>query len=104
MACSSRDIEVATTIRDQIFTMNPIVAMSWGMHSPAVIPSTTQHMGGLSFRVNGAKVKGRVAVYLDFSDTYTLAVHVGNSPDAKHVMRDVYAFDLNKLIDEIVET
>ena len=100
----SESLHVAKTIRDQIIAVDPMAAMSWGMSSCVAIPASRKHLGGLSFRVYGRKVTGRVAVYLDPSDTYIVAIHPLNSPDASEVRRDVYCDQLTDIIDRLVET
>ena len=103
--------EIAYTIRDQIKALDPWALMAWGVDQMSLIyaqnPASGMgdaHLGGLSFRHRGAKMKGYVWVCLDPSDTYRVYFYKGlsNSHLVKEV-RDVYVEDLVNVIDSEIE-
>jgi len=75
--------------------------MSWGSHDTQALEETSEYRGGLVFRTQGFKHKGKVFVWLSWMDTYVLEF-LPDSGD-KTVIRDVYFDNLTFAIDRNVE-
>lgn len=75
--------------------------MSWGAQDPKALEETSQYRGGLVFRTQGFKHKGKVFVWLSWLDTYVIEF----LPDKgeKTVIQDIYYDNLTFAIDRNVE-
>lgn len=116
--------QIAKIIRQQIFSGNKLVPMSWGMRKLYALPSEkTEHgfqRGGLQFDVNGRKLRGRVVVRYMANDLYTIEFLKRSRkriqiPGMKKyfyqtewktvkVSADVYADMMKRMIDKTVES
>lgn len=72
MSTTSRTMEIATTIMDQINYADRSALMAWGAKSFAAVSESKEFAGGLSFQVNGLKHQGWVTVKLRWVDDYTI--------------------------------
>jgi hypothetical protein len=106
-----RALSIANTIISQIKASDPYALMAWGTSKPCPILESKKDigyvLGGVSFKVRGAKVKrgGIVYVYLMANDTYI--VRVGRLYNYKwteiKTVQGVYCDTLMNTIDEIIE-
>ena len=80
-----------------ILLMNPTILMSWGFKSPRVIQN------GLSFLVNGFKLKGKVSIqYNEGQDLFDIYLLDENNKTVDTINM-VYFDQLVEVIDERVE-
>tara|TARA_Y100000004_G_C8825336_1_gene373761 strand:+ start:115 stop:462 length:348 start_codon:yes stop_codon:yes gene_type:complete len=109
-----RHIEIASTIRDQILTLDPYALMAYG--ASKFVALSKEHakdlaaLGGLKFKVNGLKHKGHVIISLMGNDTYTVRTCkitlTGKNAGRvvfKEEAEDVYADQLIDILDRFVE-
>lgn len=90
-----QSLEIANTIRQQLFGTGTVKVWSWGAHNWVAIPN------GLLFKVQGFIFKGYVAINLMPDDTYTIKL----VKDQKIVKEfsDVHFDEMVDLIDVNVE-
>lgn len=89
------NIEIAKTIRTQLFAHGKIKVWSWGSHAWTAINN------GLAFKVQGFKLKGVVKIVLMPSDTYKIEFIKAGKVIKE--LTDVYFDQLTDLIDATVE-
>jgi hypothetical protein len=107
-AVYSSDTPPAERVKASILAADPSALVTWGAEDFKPVPAVAGvHLGGLSFRVNGAK-SGRaiVTVTLAIDDTTTVVIArmsgtVGCTPMAQR--ENVPGFELMKTIDCIIE-
>lgn len=73
METTTRTMEIARTIIEQIKSGDRSALMAWGANSFCAISESKVHEGGVSFKVNGLKHKGWVKVCLTWADVYDVA-------------------------------
>ncbi len=75
--------------------------LSWGASELTALEETHEYRGGICFRTQGFKHKGKVFVWLSWLDTYVLEF----LPDKgeKKVIDDIYFDNLTFAIDRNVE-
>jgi len=104
--------QIAQTILAQISASDPAALLAWGMEKPEAIrdfkaPDTGMYyLGGVAFRVNGAKVGiAVVTVLLNGRDMYdiTITLPLHNGPVKIKSFTDVYCDQLEELIDGAIE-
>lgn len=91
----NQSMEIAKTIKEQLFAINRTIVWSWGANSWTVVEN------GLAFKVQGFKFKGVVKITLTPFDTYKVEFI-----KAKKVVEeypDVYFDELINIIDAYVE-
>ena len=88
----TRNQEIATTIRSQLYTMDTHAMMCFGVNQFLAVEN------GLQFRASGSKVKrgGRVEIKLNGKDLYDVEVFRVVKFEKKVIKRveDVYVEDL----------
>jgi len=103
-------LEIANTIRDQILASDRSAMMAWGSQQLAALPEKLLapgkvQLGGLQFKVNGAKFKGFVIVRLMGDDTYTIVLRKVRGAKVSDIktLDDVYCDTLMTTIDQLIE-
>lgn len=91
----TRTLEIANTIRQQLYGMGKVRVWSWGSHAWTAINN------GLSFKVQGFKFKGVVRIVLMPSDTYKIEFVKSNTV-VKECL-DVFFDEMVNVIDDFVE-
>ncbi len=106
----SRSLEIAKTIRQQILFGDPAALMAWGAEKFMALPEQKLafgkvQLGGLQFKVNGAKFRGFVIVRLMGNDTYTIVLRKvrGATITDLSTTEDVYCDELMTTIDRLIE-
>ena len=99
---------IAREIRSQLVASasRKIMVMCWGATDFSGTTRGTylpDALGGLTFKVQGAKHKGYVAVLLMPSDTYTVLL-MNKDGAITETLDDVYCDNLTEVIDQRVET
>jgi hypothetical protein len=94
--------EIAQTIVQQVKAFDPYAFMAWGAEKMQVIPAQGAVLGGLAFKMNGAKLKGYVRVSLMACDTYTLEFLDKRGVAVKE-LEDIYCDQLMHAIDSVIE-
>lgn len=83
-----------------ILTLTPYIPMSWGI-DPS---SLKQIKNGVSFHVQGLKLKGTVEiVYNEASDYFNVSFVKDENPTERETVEDVAFDELIRVIDEKVE-
>ena len=72
MSTSTKTMEIARIILNQINYADRSAMMAWGAKNHAAVSESKEFQGGLSFQVNGLKHKGWVTVKLRWVDDYTI--------------------------------
>lgn len=106
------NMEIAKTILDQLGWQGQAVIWSWGARDYAAMNEQErfgdQMLGGLKFKVSGARYKGSVIVWLVANDTYTVEFGHFSRKKMEFVTKDkienVYCDELAVRIDERVES
>lgn len=116
--------QIATTIRNQIqagtdrrgLNRGSHCMACWGTNKLAVIPANDDpenfHLGGLQFKVQGAKHRGFVEVTLLGNDTYRINIFTRRKVRGKMEMKTTTKYDesglycdqLTEIIDSEVES
>jgi len=79
--------------------------MCWAARKFFTLPedATNGFLGGLQFSISGAKLRGKVRVWLHASDTYTLHF-INLRGKIVETVSDVYCDELAEIIDRHVES
>jgi hypothetical protein len=93
---------IANTIREQIFVTDPMALWAWGATNFTSLHNDGVILGGLGFKVRGAKFKGIVKVKLMPSDTYNVELETLKGV-VKKIITDVYCDQLMTIIDREIE-
>ena len=72
METTSRTMEIAQIILDQIKYADRSALMAWGAKNFSAISESKDYEGGLTFQVNGLVHQGWVKVCLRWVDDYTI--------------------------------
>jgi len=91
----TQSLEVAKTIQAQLLGISKVKVWSWGAHAWTVIKD------GLSFKVQGFKFCGKVAITLTPFDTYQIKFIKAKKVIEEH--HDVYFDEMVDIIDNYVE-
>lgn len=83
METSSRTMEIAKTIIEQINHADLSALMAWGANSFCAISESKEFEGGVSFKVNGLIHKGWVKICLRWVDDYTIIFINKNREEVK---------------------
>jgi hypothetical protein len=107
---TNESLQIATTIIQQIKATDCFSLMAWGARDYVALNEGEQSeigfiLGGVQFTVSGAKVKGKVLVYLMGDDTYTVRVGKIRKCEWKDIkiVEGVYCDTLMSVIDNIIE-
>lgn len=100
METTSRTMEIAQIILDQIKYADRSALMAWGANSFSALSETKEFQGGLSFKVNGLTHKGWVKVCLRWVDDYTI-VFINKNREVVKTFEGAYCDMLVDVIDWI---
>ena len=100
METSSRTMEIAKTIIEQINHTDRSALMAWGANSFCAISESKEFEGGVSFKVNGLVHKGWVKVCLRWVDDYTI-IFVNKNREVVKTFEGAYCDMLVPVIDWI---
>ena len=100
MTTSTRIMEIAQTILEQIKYADRSALMAWGANSFCAISETTEFEGGVSFKVNGLKFKGWVKIGLTYKDDYSI-IFINKKREVTKITEGVYYDMLVEVIDWI---
>lgn len=100
METSTRTMEIAQTILNQIKYAENSALMAWGAKNFSAISESKDYEGGLAFQVNGLVHKGWVKVCLRWVDDYTIIFINKNREEVKKV-EGAYCDMLVEVIDWI---
>lgn len=100
METSSRTMEIAKTIINQINYADRSALMAWGANSFCAISESKEFEGGVSFKVNGLVHKGWVKIGLRWVDDYTI-VFINRNREVIKTVEGVYCDMLVDVIDWI---
>jgi hypothetical protein len=93
----NQSIEIATTIRKQLFAFGKMKVWSWGANS------WSAGNDYLQFKVQGFKFKGLVKITLHPCDYYIIEFLKTNSNELVHKIEMCYFDEMTTNIDEYVE-
>lgn len=109
----SHSLQIAKTIREQIFTLTPKpILWSWGASAWRIvgenqidIGDNKKYEGGLLFYVRGHHHKGQVLITLDSMDLYTVTLgHLRKGKlNIKKQFTHVYFDELSEILDSSIE-
>jgi hypothetical protein len=104
------NLEIANTILDQIRATDRMALWAWGAKDFMALNGSDDKakevsLGGVQFKVNGAKHKGTVVVNLMANDTYTVTIGSVRKGEwkVKTITDDVYCDNLMEIIDGLIE-
>ncbi|MCM0666394.1 hypothetical protein [Flavobacterium tyrosinilyticum] len=100
METSSRTMEIAKTIINQINYADRSALMAWGANSYCAISESKEFEGGVSFKVNGLVHKGWVKVCLRWIDDYTI-IFINKNREVVKTYEGAYCDMLVPIIDWI---
>jgi hypothetical protein len=100
METTSRTMEIAQIILDQIKYADRSALMAWGANNFCALIETKEFQGGLSFKVNGLTHKGWVKVCLRWVDDYTI-VFINKNREVVKTFEGAYCDMLVPVIDWI---
>jgi hypothetical protein len=100
METTTRTLEIAQTIREQINYADKWALMAYGSKNYIALRESKEYQGGLQFSVNGFHHKGIVRIQLKWIDTYTISFLNKKSKIVKEV-EDVYCDMLVDILDYI---
>jgi len=100
METSSRTMEIAKTIINQINYADRSALMAWGANSYCAISESKEFEGGVSFKVNGLVHKGWVKVCLRWIDDYTI-IFINKNHEVVKTYEGAYCDMLVPVIDWI---
>lgn len=72
MTTSTRTMEIAQTILEQIKYADRSALLAWGAKNFSAISESKEFEGGLAFQVDGLVHKGWVQICLRWADDYTI--------------------------------
>ena len=100
MESTSKTMEIAQTILDQIRFTDKWALMSWGASNFSAINESKEFQGGLTFQVNGLTHKGWVKVCLRWVDDYTI-IFINKNREVVKTFEGAYCDMLVPVIDWI---
>lgn len=100
MESTSRTMEVAKTIINQINYADRSALMAWGANSFCAISESKEFEGGVSFKVNGLIHKGWIKVCLRWVDDYTI-IFINKNREVVKTFEGAYCDMLVPVIDWI---
>ncbi len=100
MESTSKTMEIAKTIIEQIKYADKWALMAYGSKNFLALLESKDYQGGVQFQVNGYHHKGVVRIQLKWIDTYTISFLSKNGETVKEV-EDVYCDMLIDILDWI---
>lgn len=100
MATTTRTMEIAQIILDQIKYTDRSALMAWGAKNFSAISESKDFEGGLAFQVNGLYHKGWVKICLRWADDYTI-IFINKNREVVKTFEGVYFDMLVQVIDWI---
>jgi hypothetical protein len=100
METTSRTMEIAKTIIEQINYADRSALMAWGANNFCAISNSKEFEGGVSFKINGLKFKGWVKIGLTYKDDYSV-LFINKKREVAKTVEGVYCDMLVEVIDWI---
>lgn len=100
METTTRTMEIAQTILDQIKYADRSALMAWGAKNFSAISESNEFEGGLAFQVNGLQHKGWVKICLRWADDYTI-IFINKNREIVKTFEGAYCDMLVDVIDWI---
>jgi len=100
METTSRTMEIAQTILEQIRYADRSALMAWGARNFSAITESKEFQGGLVFQVSGLKHKGWVKICLRHVDDYTI-IFINKNREVVKTFEGAYCDMLVPVIDWI---
>ena len=100
MESTSKIMEIAQTILDQIRYADRMAIIAWGAKNFSAISESKEFQGGLAFQVNGLTHKGWVKVCLRWVDDYTI-IFINKNREVVKTFEGAYCDMLVPVIDWI---
>lgn len=100
MTTSTRTMEIAQTILEQIKYADRSALLAWGAKNFSAISESKEFEGGLAFHVNGLHHKGWVKVCLRWADDYTI-IFINKNREVIKTFEGAYCDMLVPVIDWI---
>ena len=100
METTSRTMEIAQIILDQIKYADRSALMAWGAKNFSAISESKDYEGGLTFQVNGLIHQGWVKVCLRWVDVYTI-IFINQNREVVKTKEEIYCDMLVPAIDWI---
>jgi hypothetical protein len=100
MNITSRTMEIAQTILEQIRYTDRSALMAWGAKNFSAISESKEFQGGLAFQVNGLIHKGWIKVCLRYVDDYTI-IFITENREVVKTFEGAYCDMLVAVIDWI---
>ena len=100
MQTTSRTMEIAQTILQQIKYADRSALMAWGAKNFSAISESNEFEGWLAFQVNGLHHKGWVKICLRWMDDYTI-IFINKNREVVKTFEGAYCDMLVPVIDWI---
>lgn len=100
METTSKTMEIAQTILNQIKYADRSALMAWGAKNFSAMSESKEFQGGLTFQVNGLTHKGWVKVCLRWADDYTI-IFINKNREVVKTFEGAYCDMLVPVIDWI---
>lgn len=100
MESTSKTMEIAQTILDQIGYADRMALMAWGARNFSAISESKEFQGGLAFQVNGITHQGWVKICLRWVDDYTI-IFINKNREVVKTFEGAYCDMLVDVIDWI---
>lgn len=100
METTSRTMEIAQTILEQIKYADRSALMAWGATNFCALSESKEFQGGLSFKVNGLTHKGWVKICLRWVDDYNI-IFINRNREVVKTFEGAYCDMLIDVIDWI---
>lgn len=100
METTTKTMEIAQTILEQIKYADRSALMAWGARNFSAVSESKEFQGGLAFQVNGLTHKGWVKVCLRHVDDYTI-IFINKNREVVKTFEGAYCDMLVEVIDWI---
>jgi hypothetical protein len=100
MTTSTRTMEIAQTILEQIKYADRSALLAWGAKNFSAISESKEFEGGLAFQVDGLVHKGWIQICLRWADDYTI-IFINKNREVVKTSKGIYCDMLVDVIDWI---
>jgi hypothetical protein len=100
METTTRTMEIAQTVLEQIKYADRSALMAWGAKNFSAISESKEFEGGLAFQVNGLVHQGWVKIHLRWVDDYTITF-INKNREVVKTIEGAYCDMLVPVIDWI---
>jgi hypothetical protein len=100
MTTSTRTMEIAQTILEQIKYADRSALLAWGAKNFSAISESKEFEGGLAFQVDGLVHKGWIQICLRWADDYTI-IFINKNRKVVKTSKGIYCDMLVDIIDWI---